>query len=203
MFIGRLRAEEIDKVVDLHLAFLTTRLSGRPGRELLRLYYGALANGECGVCLVSREEATGMVQGAGVLRWGGGLMRRALKRNPFFIPFLLVWHVLRRPVTLYHLSRQFWERSPIKELLKLLPGSPRWCLLHALVVEQPGKGIGQCLTQALLEEARSRGFEYMITSTFEGNSANYLYRKSGFSLLLVTEEPEQKVNWYGRALSIG
>ena len=202
MNIGPMQAGDVDEVVELHMCHLTTRLVGKPGRALLRRYYSYLIDSPFGFCLVCHQDPDPAVLGVVVLRWDAQrVFWELFKQAPVQVSILFAWHVLCRPASLYRFFRLMWERRPAKELLANLTGHPRWCLLHALVVRDPGGGVGTRLVQMLLQEARNRGFQYIITSTFEGNAANHVYEKVGFSLLMVTAEGQQRVNWYGLPLT--
>ncbi len=201
--IAPLCHEDVDSAVDLHMRYLTERLSGEPGRRLLRLYYQILGQGSKGMCLVAQDAGHGTIYGLVVLRWNGQrLLWDLLRHHPLGVGFWLACHALQHPLSLYHLARQLWERRPVKQLLRRLGAQPRWCVLHALAVAQDRRGgVGDRLVQAAISEAQAHGFGYMFTSTYETNhAANHLYEKAGFTLLLTTSEGRRRVNWYGRPL---
>jgi hypothetical protein len=142
-FITHLRPEDIESAVELHMRYLTERLSGEPGRRLLRLYYAALCQGSKGVCLVCRDEDGNNVHGMVVLRWNGQrLLWDLLRHHPVEVVFWVACHILQHPLSIYHLARQLWERRPVKNLLRRLVDHPRWCILHALVVVPDRRGGG-------------------------------------------------------------
>lgn len=202
--ITPLQPEDIESAVDLHMRYLTERLSGEPGRRLLRLFYAALCQGSKGVCLVCRDESGNNLDGMVVLRWNGRrLLWDLLRQHPVEVGFWLACHILQNPLSLYPLARQLWERRPVNNLLRGFPDNPHYCILHALIVvpnRQLG-GVGNRLIQAAFSYALAHGFKYMFTSTYETNqTADHLYEKVGFKLLLTTSERGRIVKWYGRHL---
>jgi len=185
------------------MRYLTERLSGEPGRRLLRLYYASLCQGSKGTCLICRDEGGNNLDGMVILRWNGQrLLWDLLRHHPVEVGFWLACHILQHPLSLYPLARQLWERRPVKNLLRRFADHPRWCILHALVVVPDRRGgVGTRLVQAAFSAALAHGFGYMFTSTYETNqAANHLYEKAGLTLLLTTSEGRRMVNWYGRRL---
>jgi len=145
--ITPLRPEDIESAADLHMCYLTERLSGEPGRRLLRLYYASLCQGSKGTCLVCRDEGGNNLDGMVVLRWNGQrLLWDLLRQHPVEVGFWLAWHILQHPLSLYYLARQLWERRPVNNLLRRLADHPRWCILHALVVVPDRRGGGRYQT---------------------------------------------------------
>ena len=139
--ITPLQPEDIESAVDLHMRYLTERLSGEPGRRLLRLYYAALCQGSKGACLACRDEGGNNLDGMVILRWNGQrLLWDLLRQHPVEIGFWLAWHILQHPLSLYPLARQLWERRPVNNLLRRFADHPRWCILHALVVVPDRRG---------------------------------------------------------------
>ena len=198
--IAILEDELVDQAVELHARLLTRRLKGEPGKRLLRMYYAELsADNGIGLCLALREE--NRLRGMVVLRWGGNrLLWTLLKKRPAELLSLLAWHTVRHPITVLAMGRQLWERKPLNGLFHKAGNPTSWCILHALVANPSGEGIGSALTSAAIEKARSLGFEYMFTPTYAGNKANRLFEAAGFKHLLTTAEGRDNVNWYGRGL---
>jgi len=199
--IAPLSADDVPRVVDLHMAHLTTRLSGEPGKRLLTEYYNQLCSGQRGCCLVCRR-ADDRVGAMVVLRWDDSPMIQPLVTAwPFKTPLLLAWQILCRPASSWPLIRSIWERRPVRRVLSIAGDPSPWCILHALVATPSGQGIGRRLVDVAFDEARHRGFKYMITSTYETiGAANRLYKAAGFMPLLTTVEKHHQVNWYGRSI---
>jgi GNAT superfamily N-acetyltransferase len=200
--IAPIRAEDVPIVVELHMAHLTERLSGEPGRRLLTDNYKLLCSGDdYGLCLICRQ-ADNRIGGMVVLRWSDSSPVWRLRRAGLIeIPLLLTWQIFYKPAALWSLARSLWERKPGYRAWRMAEAPGPWCFLHALVTHPSGQGNGRSLVEAALDEARRRGFKYMITSTYETiGAANHLYKSAGFAPLLTTFEKHDQVNWYGRSI---
>jgi len=200
--IEPLQIADVPAAVELHMAHLTERLSGEPGRRLLSDYYRRLCSGEHGICLVARRSGDGRPAGMVVLRWGGQRLLWALWiAHPIRTTVLLVWQIVDRPASVGQLMRSLWERKPAQRLWRQAGSPSPFCILHALVTDPHGRGRGRMLVEAALREARRRGFKWMVTSTYSTiEAANHLYQTAGFTLLLKTMERHHEVNWYGRSV---
>jgi len=198
--IDRLALQDVRGVAALHLRLLSARLSGVAGRKLLELYYETLHHSRQSECFVARD-GNGSVCGLAVLQCGRhrpGV--QVVRRHCLPFGWWLIVHVLSNPCSLYHLARFLWERRPLRAVIRSFVQGRRWCLLHGLAAEPANRGIGKTLLETALMEARSRGFQYILTSAFYGGTANHLYQKAGFDLLMTTKEAGRKANWYGRPL---
>jgi carbamoyltransferase len=200
--VSEMQLDDVPQAVALHMAHLTERLDGEPGKRLLAADYQLLCSQKHGVCLTHRRGSRSQVDGIVVLRWTTtGILQALWRQKPVLALALLTWHLARRPAGIWKFPRAAWERAPAMRVWRMA-GSPHpWCILHALVADPGGDGTGRSLVNAALHEARKRGFKYIVTTTYQSRSAaNHLYSSSGFSLMLKTYEQDRQVNWYGQPL---
>jgi carbamoyltransferase len=201
--VQSLQAGDVAAAADIHLKYMSGRLSGGPGRRLLRRYYGALALRRDGVCLVARDSENHTICGLAVVIWARHpLWSRLFARDPFGMSWWLTMNFLVDPRKLASLPRLLWEKWPVKPLRrKAGPAAAHGCILQTLISTAAGKGIGADLATAAKDWARERGFRYMFVPTEEANlAANRVYHKCGFQLLMTASELGKRVNWYGYQL---
>lgn len=199
--IAPMEADDLPSVVELHMAHLTERLSGVSGRDLLTEYYRLLCSCDYGLCLVARN-GSHRINGFVALHWDAFPMGLVLaKSRPIVISRLLTSQIVQAPASAWPLARSLWERKPVRRALRVAGDPNPWCMLHALVTNPTGNGVGRSLVEAALAHARHRGFKYLITSTYQTvGPANHLYKNAGFVPLLITADKRHKVNWYGRSI---
>ena len=183
--------------------YISGRLSGEPGRRLLRMYYDVLARRESGMCLVARDNENGAVCGLTVILWTRRtLWAQIASRSPLKVAWWLSLNFLRDPAKIITLPRALWERWPVQNLRRRA-GPVSWggCILQTLISTVPHQGVGTALVSAARDSARERGFRYIFVPAVEANpAANRVYDKLGFQLLMTASELGKKVHWYGYRL---
>lgn len=166
------------RVAGLHLAHLRTGFRGRPGRELLRAYYGALmrSEGAAGFVAEERGQVAGYVCGV----WDPDTVQATLLRTQW--PSLAFWGLVQmasRPALIAGMAerlRPAGEGTTASE-----PGYE----LRPIVVapEARGSRVGERLVEALRADAAGRGFDRIYLFTEEDNlRARGFYDKLGFEI---------------------
>lgn len=160
----------------LHLQNLNTFFVGKPGLQLLSLYYKviALGRGSCGFVAEQDGRIVGFVCGI----WDPKKVRSTLLKKYFFL--LIFWafiQIMVKPVLLKSFLGRF-ERVPsnsTNEEFELRP--------IVVVSEARGTGLSLQLLRNLLNSAQEQGFPQIFLVTEENNtSANRFYQRSGFQL---------------------
>ena len=164
------------EVARLHLEHLTTGFRGKPGLELLTIYYGALvqSGGGCGFVAEQAGRVSGYVCGV----WEPGAVRRALLRGQW--PALLFWgaaHLAVQPRFFYDLAGRLAGSAGSTE-----SAGPGYELRPIVVTPSArGTGIGVRLVERLLGDADRRGFDRVhLVAAQDNATADAFYRKIGF-----------------------
>lgn len=174
--VGLLRERHASGAARLHLSFLRTKLQGRPGRELLELYYRNLAStdGACGYVAEDGDSMVGYVCGV----WDPSAVRSSLLRSHW--PRVLFWGgVLSvvKPSIIMSLVGRLME--PLSSSDKQKSGYE----LRPIVVSPSHRGAGTAsqLVNRLLVDADKRGFSKVHLVTEVSNvAARRFYEKMGF-----------------------
>lgn len=176
IFIQPMREEDCQTVARLHLNNLRTELRGLPGLNLLERYYRALtaSRGGSGYVAKKNNQLVGFICGV----WDANNVRQVLFRNN--LAALFYWglvHLLSNP----RMFRQFWKQ---------LRGHGRFpeegYELRPIAVDRGARkaGVGKMLLEAILLDARQRGFTQIYLFTEEDNEeANEFYQHTGFQLM--------------------
>lgn len=168
-------------VARLHLDYLRSPFQGRPGFELLRIYYSTLAdgagNGAVGYTAVEGKEILGFVCGV----FDPGRFNNYLLKSQAL--HLLAWGgllVINHPGMLFDLGSRLVK--PGKEFASISSEYE----LRPIVVSSAarGGGVAQALMAALLQDAAGRGYDSIYLYTEEDNSAaNRFYQKTNFRFI--------------------
>lgn len=166
------------EVARLHLDHLRTRFRGRPGLELLAVYYEALVQSEGGCGFVA--EQAGRVAGYVCGIWEPAAVRETLLKERWLS--LIVWglaQVLVRPRFTCDLAGRLAGSGSRSE-----PAGLGYELRPIVVAPAArGAGLGVQLVQVLVQDAAWRGFDRVSVYAEEGNTAAAAcYRKAGFRL---------------------
>lgn len=175
--VDRFRPADCSQVAELHVTCLRTPFGGRAGLELLTRYYRivALEAGACGYLVRHQDRILGFVCGI----WQPNALRQLLLRSQWAgLVWWGIWQGLARP-------------SLVADLIGRLIGSPDKALspgyeLRPIVVAPQARrmGIARLLLNALLEDARQRGFDRIFLFTEEDNlAAQAFYGSTGFYLV--------------------
>ena len=160
----------------MHLDHLQTPFSGRPGLELLALYYQKVREGWGGCGYVALQE--GQIVGYTCGIWDGQTLRKNLISSAWFkIGFWAAMQAVIRPIMVLDLVRRFTQ--PKSKQAETTHGYE----LRPIVVspEARGSGVAVQLVDALMHDAAGRGYPYIYLYTkLENSRANAFYRKTGF-----------------------
>jgi GNAT superfamily N-acetyltransferase len=157
-------------IAALHLRYLVSPFSGRPGRKLLELYYDTFARTKDAFGLVAVID--GQVAGyACVMRDTRAIQLAVLRRAPLRLVWWGLVQLLARPRLLAGVmgrlqgreERIHWQRP--QEMREWWPYRP-------LIVAEPYRrhGVADLLMQAVFEEARRRGIPGLIGTSERANA---------------------------------
>jgi ribosomal protein S18 acetylase RimI-like enzyme len=174
--ISPLKLEDSPSLASLHLQNLRTNYSGRPGLELLHLYYKSLigANGGCG--FVAEQE--GQIQGYVCGIWDPDEIRRYLIKN--YGVNVILWGLaqsMSSPKIIGSLISRFMPKTDREQDLKFD------FELRPIVVSSGARGTGLAgkLVERLAADAVERGFRKIQLITEADNiAAQKFYLKTGF-----------------------
>ncbi len=205
--IRTLTAEDLARVVAIHVAAFPTSVLTRLGREAVRRYYEWQLLGPHDVYAIGAfsEEAMVGYCFAGIFR---GAISGYVRKNRVFLlgrliarPWVLLSADVRSRVPLGVGALRMRRRRSGEQNVKR-PRSPSYGILAIAVDPAQGRtGVGRRLMTAVEERARSGGFEQLhLTVAVQNSTAIRFYEKLGW----VREEAE--AGWQGRmrkALSAG
>jgi ribosomal protein S18 acetylase RimI-like enzyme len=171
------RAEDLSGIVTIHEKAFRHFFLTRLGARFLRLYYGLVLDYDSGIVLVG--EHNGALQGfvCGFLDPAEFYRLMWRKRRSFVVPAL--------PALIRHPSLAAKVLHGVQRIQTSATSAPaRACELSSIAVapEMSGFGLGKTLVQAFLARSWSMDAEcvYLTTDADGNESANTLYRASGF-----------------------
>jgi len=186
MITRTMKKEDCSSIISIHLRSFQEFFLTFLGPAFLSIYYSAIIADSSGIAIVAEEEnnVVGFVAGS---TQPSGHYKRLLKNH--FIGFFRasLGGFLRKPAILPRLLRAF--SMPNQQL----PAENCATLMSVAVdPDCQGQGIGKLLVKAFLDEARSRGSQYvnLTTDAVENDSANHFYRYLGFALHRKFTTPE-------------
>ena len=169
--------EDVDAVVDIHLAGMPGYFLSSLGRRFLSLYYREVVSSKLGISLVLARD--GRVLGFATGEFGPGkFYRRLLVRRGFVFAFYALGAIARRPKILVRMWRQVFERVEA-------PDSEKVARLASLgvVPEAEGRGYGLVLIAACIDEIRRRGGSAVVLEVLKDNpSLIQAYERMGFAV---------------------
>ena len=174
--IRNLSDVHIPDIVALHVTHLPGSFHGKPGGELLKLYYKTLvvSEGGCGFVAVLDGCVVGYVCGV----WAQEVVKRGLVRR--FWGSLLFWGGLMLvydPKLGVDLIKRLFTKKTQSSLSE--PGYELRPIVVSPLVR--GKGVADGLVNALIADARSRKVDAIHLFTEESNlTARRFYKKQKF-----------------------
>lgn len=181
-----MRAADVPAVVQVHIkgfpGFFLTFL----GSAFLRELYMATLTDHDGIGFVAEDgkKICGFVSGTAQ---PGGFYRRLLRQRWWRFALASIRPALKHPTIIPRLLRAFSMPEQVTQ-------QQGRCTLMSLAVlpEMQGKGIGQGLVQAFMDEAKKRGVRYVdLTTDQDANeSTNRFYQKIGFVCTRTYVTPE-------------
>lgn len=186
-------------VARLHREHLASRWRGRLGELLLRAQYRAIAKGSgaCGYVAESERAVAGYVCGV----WDGAAVRSAFWRSGLMGILLWLANGLTQGIAGLRRRLRNARRRRVGDVGSGTNLSTRYELRPIVVGREfRGSGIADHLVEALVADARSRGFDRIWLKTEVGNAAaNRFYVKSGFTRLAPRRGDRGQYVYYERS----
>lgn len=177
-------------VVQLHLNNLRSPFKGKPGIEILKLYYNALIRSDGGSGFVALKDTSVIGYICGI--WDPNLvMKRLLTRSWYKLLYWGIYSCIVDPKLLYHFILRLMPRKKFHH-----KKTEKEYELRPIVVDldQRGKGFSSLLLKALIEDAIKHGYKTIYLKTENDNlSAQRFYEKEGFKRI-------ENINESGRSL---
>ena len=159
------------------------------GASFLTLLYRATITDPSGIAIIVMNEnkTTGFVTGTSQ---PSGFYKRLLKKHVLGFGVASLEGFLRKPSILPRLLRAF-----------SMPGQPlpaeNCATLMSIAIDPDCQnlGIGKLLVNAFIEEARSRGSQFvnLTTDAVNNEAANHFYKSLGFELFRKYTTPEGRI----------
>jgi len=187
--MGNIRAmnvNDVNAVVKVHLSSFQGFFLTFLGRQFLSELYAGIVVDSTGIAFVYREEdrVLGFIAGTSQ---PAGFYSRLLNRRWWRFALASLMPILKNPLIIPRLLRAFRKPQDVSN-------QPDTGTLMSIAVtpEAQGRGLGQVLVKAFLEEAADRGLKHVDLTTDKNNndSVNQFYQRMGFqcSRTFVTSE---------------
>ena len=177
------------EVVNIHLRSFQGFFLTFMGASFLTLLYRATIADPSGIAIIAEKEnkTTGFVTGTSQ---PSGFYKRLLKKHILGFGVASLQSFFRKPSILPRLLRAF-----------SMPGQPlpsKNCATLMSIAVDPdcqNLGIGKLLVNAFIEEARSRGSQFvnLTTDAVNNEAANHFYKSLGFELFRNYTTPEGRI----------
>jgi len=183
--------EQLQAIVDLHCAAFPEFFLTSLGPRFLRLLYRGFATMPGGICILA-EDAGRVIGFAAGTTEPDMFFKRLLRKHGLSFALAAVPGLLRNPffVARKCLGAVFYRGEQPA-------GLESAALLSSLAVdpECSGKGVGQALVKAFVDEAAKRGCKcvYLTTDQAENERVNRFYEKCGFRLRDSFPRPGQRI----------
>ena len=187
--MGNIRAmnvNDVNAVVKVHLSSFQGFFLTFLGRQFLSELYAGIVVDSTGIAFVYREEdrVLGFIAGTSQ---PAGFYSHLLHRRWWRFALASLIPILKNPLIIPRLLRAFRKPQDVSN-------QPDTGTLMSIAVtpEAQGRGLGQVLVKAFLEEAADRGLKHVDLTTDKNNndSVNQFYQRMGFqcSRTFVTSE---------------
>jgi len=167
---------DVNAVVKVHLSSFQGFFLTFLGHQFLSELYAGIVADSTGIAFVYREEARVLGFVAGTSQ-PAGFYSRLLHRRWWRFASASLIPILKNPLIIPRLLRAI--RKPQDD-----PNQPDTGTLMSVAVspEAQGRGLGQALVKAFLEEAAERGLKHVDLTTDKNNndSVNQFYQRMGF-----------------------
>jgi ribosomal protein S18 acetylase RimI-like enzyme len=177
---------DCDEIVQVHLASFKGFFLSFLGSRFLRVFYSSLISDDKSIAFVSENggQIGGFVVGS---MQPNGFYSRLLRRDWWRFGWAAFPAYVRQPTIFPRLLHAF--RMPKQEL-----PAENCATLMSIAVDPvfQGQGIGKLLVKAFLDEARSRGSQYvnLTTDAVDNDAANHFYQSLGFEQVRQYTTPE-------------
>lgn len=189
MITRDLEENDCKDVVNIHVHSFQGFFLTFMGTSFLTLLYHATIADPSGIAIIAEKEneTTGFVTGTSQ---PSGFYKRLLKKHILGFGVASLQGFLRNPSILPRLLRAF-----------SMPGQPlpavNCATLMSVAVDPDCQnlGIGKLLVNAFIEEARSRGSQFvnLTTDAVNNETANHFYKSLGFELFRKYTTPEGRI----------
>jgi ribosomal protein S18 acetylase RimI-like enzyme len=181
-----MRKEDIDRVVDIHLAAFQNFFLSFLGPRFLHCYYSCILEfQQIGMVATDSENIVGFAAG---IDNGSGIYRKMLLGRGHEFVLAAIPALIRRPNIWMRLVRALWKK-PIQE---------NDCTVSitltsiAVVLDKQGMGIGQELMDSFKELSKKRGASRIVldTDADENDRVCRFYEREGFKIRNTYRTPE-------------
>ena len=175
---------------DLHIRGISTGFLSSLGRVFLKQIYKALPRCPAGFGYVWEDHGRVLgfiacAESTGRL-YKQSLLRRGILMALPLVRFMFRWSVIKRLWQTLRYPAEVGADVPAAELLSI-----------AVNESARGRGVGQALVAAAVEEFRRRGIDRFKVAVWEGNeTANAFYKRCGFELALQRKHHGLGMNVY-------
>ena len=192
--IVEIKLEHIDDIVKVHINAFPDFFLTFLGPKFLREFYKSFIVDDAGMGFVALEDGEVLGAVVGPLM-PDGYFKRLLKRRWWAFCLASVSAIIKKPTVVKKLFRAVFYRGEAPDQ------GPKRSLLSSIAVAPvaQGRGVGQKLVQAWLNEARSRGSLgcFLTTDVAENDAVNNFYRKLGWKVESTYNTPEgREMNRY-------
>lgn len=194
--MGNVRAmniNDVNAVVKVHLSSFQGFFLTFLGHQFLNELYAGIVADSTGIAFVCREDdhILGFVAGTSQ---PAGFYSRLLHRSWWRFALASLIPILKNPLIIPRLLRAFRKPQDVSN-------QPDTGTLMSIAVapEMQGRGLGQALVKAFLEEAADRGLKYVDLTTDKNNNdfVNQFYQRMGFRCSRTFVTPEgREMNEY-------
>jgi ribosomal protein S18 acetylase RimI-like enzyme len=193
-----MKKQDVDRVVEVHLASFQGFFLNFLGSRFLSLYYSGICSSPEGIALIHANEdgiPVGFVVGASDPR---GFYSKLLKRDWMRFSFASLGPIFKKPTAIVRIARSFFHPS------KNPVGDDTAGLFSIAVMPYlQQSGIGEKLVQGFFDEADRRGCTrvYLTTDRDNNDAVNAFYLKLGFKIERQYVTPEgRKMNEYWKII---
>ncbi|MEN6300234.1 MAG: GNAT family N-acetyltransferase [Anaerolineaceae bacterium] len=183
--IRSMKSADIDQVVDVHLNSFEGFFLSFLGRDFLTQLYSSIIQDADGIAFVSEEQRViGFVAGTAQ---PSNFYRRLIIHRWWRFGLASIKPVIKNPSIISRLFRAL--KMPQSASNEANRGS---LLSIAVLPEYQGKGIGELLVKAFLDESARRGLKKvdLTTDAIDNDGVNHFYKKLGFVIERSFETPE-------------
>jgi len=173
MSVRRMRRDDLDAVVAIHLAAFPDFFLTFLGPRFLRVFYDAVMRDGIALVATVNDRVAGFVVGMLDSR---SFYRRLWRRRFFHVAFAIMPVVLRHPSTLGRVARRGAARA-------FQPASGAELMSLAVHPREQHRGLGRSLVEAFIASVREAGTEslWLITDAAENDAVKTFYETLGFT----------------------
>ena len=174
MNVRRMRPNDLDGVVAIHLAAFPNFFLTFLGPRFLRIFYDAVMRDGIALVATENDRVAGFVVG---MLDSKSFYRRLWRKRFFHVAFAIAPVVLRHPSTLGKVARRGVTRA-----FQPAPGAELMSL--AVHPREQHRGVGRALVEAFIAAVHDSGTEslWLITDAAENDAVTKFYETLGFTV---------------------